>query len=488
MLALCAVCTATAAVVASSSGMRTANNDFVGSDTNCSLFVQHLNTIGPKAEQAKRVEFQCSNSSSCPREAGIACLADPHCVTYGLNSAWKESVAQLYATHWNASYQDSGWAMYASSCDEPPAWVPPSPPSPPGSCKSNMDCSLNGECNASTGICTCYAPWKTGTSFKEACNVLDIVPHPNDYVPAYGGPNRTDTIFRNQTVTSWGGNIIKGDDGLYHLWVSRMRDGEGLNSWTHDSQIDHAVAEDPMDVFDFAEVALSAEAHNASPLRARNGSYLIFHIGSGFLHHSETPNGPWLPLPGINCNNPAPMIHSNGSFFCGCNNGDFQIYRCDDPFEARWEFVTSMQFPDAWSQPSQFMRSEDPYLWMDTRHNWHILAHRYDYRDGWPANPNQTEPVLVSGHGFSRNGIDWHFNIAEQPYNATITFENGTRQFFSTFERPHLVFDDAGEPTHLVNGVSPYWTNPGMAGACDGCVIAAVCTEIVASSRRVDVS
>ena len=41
------------------------------------------------------------------------------------------------------------------------------------------------------------------------------------------------------------------------------------------------------------------QAHNASPLRARNGSTLLFHIGDGgvkengssFLHHSESPGG-----------------------------------------------------------------------------------------------------------------------------------------------------------------------------------------------------
>ena len=52
-----------------------------------------------------------------------------------------------------------------------------------------------------------------------------------------------------------------------------------------------------------------------------------------------------------------------------------------------------------------------------------------------PINPGQTMPVLVSGHGFSLDGVTWHFNIAEQPYNPWVTFANGTRQNYSTFER-----------------------------------------------------
>ena len=105
------------------------------------------------------------------------------------------------------------------------------------------------------------------------------------------------------------------------------------------------------------------------------------------------------------------------------------------------------------------------YLWG----NFHLLAHNYDYRDGWPVNPNQTMPVLVSGHGFSTDGVKWQFNSAEQPYDAVVRFENGTAQHFSTFERPHLLFNDRQQPTHLVNGVSPYWQPPGAAGPCDKC-------------------
>ena len=89
-----------------------------------------------------------------------------------------------------------------------------------------------------------------------------------------------------------------------------------------------------------------------------------------------------------------------------------------------------------------------------------MIAHRYDYRDGYPPNPNQTMPVLVSGHGFSADGVEWRFNSAQQPYDAKITFVNGTVQQFSTWERPHLVFDKGGAPTHLVNGVQPYWMGP----------------------------
>jgi hypothetical protein len=86
----------------------------------------------------------------------------------------------------------------------------------------------------------------------------------------------------------------------------------------------------------------------------------------------------------------------------------------------------------------------------------------------WPA--DYVDANVNVQHGFSEDGEDWLFNVAEQPYNASITFANGTTQHFSTFERPHLLFNaQTGQPTHLVNGVSPYWDPPGAEGPCDHC-------------------
>ena len=84
-----------------------------------------------------------------------------------------------------------------------------------------------------------------------------------------------------------------------------MADSRGLDSWTGSSEIHHAVADDPMDVFKKEDTVLPQEAHNASPLRAPNGSFLLFHIGNGgdgkhdFLHAADSPKGPWVGLPSI---------------------------------------------------------------------------------------------------------------------------------------------------------------------------------------------
>ena len=107
-------------------------------------------------------------------------------------------------------------------------------------CETDTDCSLNGVCTGPSGRqrCVCDSPWKDATT--EACSVLDVLPHPDDYVPAYGGP-RTDTAFHDQNLTSWGGNIVLGDDGKYHLFVSAMDGGGGLNVWGHGANANGAI-------------------------------------------------------------------------------------------------------------------------------------------------------------------------------------------------------------------------------------------------------
>ena len=353
-------------------------------------------------------------------------------------------------------------------------------------CSSNLDCSLNGVCSPASAACVCDAPWKD--SPQEACSVLDVLPHPDDYVPAYGGgPARRSTAWGRQSITSWGGNILRGGgDGKYHLYVSTMDQGKGLSSWGSESRVDHAVADDPMDQFTLVSTALPKEAHNAAPIKTPNGTYVIFHVGgtnssTSLAHYGLGADGPWHPLGNrftpagapLNCNNPAPVLLANGSALVLCSVGGYALYHTSDLFHGKgWRKVLDLTLPAAWSEPRPYGHGkayEDPFLWQDARGNLHLLHHLYDFRNGYPPNPAAPHPIQVSAHAFSAPPFhDWRFNMGAQPYDAQITFRNGTKQLFSTWERPHLVLDpETRAPTHLVTGVQSYYDGP--RGACDGC-------------------
>lgn len=119
----------------------------------------------------------------------------------------------------------------------------------------------------------------------------------------------------------------------------------------------------------------------------------------------------------------------------------------------------------AWTD-GHYLKVEDAFLWQDSNNNWHVLTHRYDYRDGYPPNPNQTNPELVAGHAYSPDLATWYLS-PEPPFDSSITFVNGRKQYFATMERPHLVFDN-GVPTHVIHGVSPIWDQYGApCNVCD---------------------
>ena len=80
---------------------------------------------------------------------------------------------------------------------------------------------------------------------------------------------------------------------------------------------------------------------------------------------------------------------------------------------------------------------EDPFLWIDTRGNWHALYHFV----------NGPTP---GGHACSRDGRVWS-NVTAA-YGQSRPVGNGTVSYGA--ERPKLLFDAAGAPTHLYNGGS----------------------------------
>ena len=216
-----------------------------------------------------------------------------------------------------------------------------------------------------------------------------------------------------------------------------------------------------MGVFVFRDVAVPREAHNAAPIVAPNGSFLIFDI-YGFLYASESLDGPWrhVATSAIHCNNPAPMFLPNGTAVVACHNGGIYLFACDDLFgRAPWRPLGgALAFPVEWGgNDSPYLHVEDPFLYVDRRGHWHLIFHRYDLRNGYSPNATASNPLLVSGHAFSLDGWNWHYNVVQQPYDSVIRFANGTAQPTSTFERPHLLFDDNKTAMHLISGVAPYF-------------------------------
>ena len=341
-------------------------------------------------------------------------------------------------------------------------------------CLSDLDCSLNGLCTISTGICTCQSPW-----LGSNCGLLGTLPTTVGAAYGFGTPFE---------VSSWGGNAIYDNKTkLYHLYLSEMAGtGCGLHVWGFQSTVVHATSTTPGGSYTKQSTVIPAQAHNPHVI-VYDGIYYIFHIGQGTgtatpacnetgpgpfgpttdqtspsktkdsvshahtvdggseIHQSSSPFGPFTPvatsLPV--CNNPSPFIHPNGTLFVACNNPPWSLHRSAGGPAGPWVTVaTGLGSEEYW---------EDPFLWVDQNGYFHILAHVWS-PEPYPINP-------ISAHTFSKDGVHWTASPT-QPYNNTVLRAGGTKQTFATLERPKFLWADPSDPfrpTHLFNGAAPYW-------------------------------
>ena len=56
---------------------------------------------------------------------------------------------------------------------------------------------------------------------------------------------------------TWGGSVIKGDDGTYHMFVMHLVDHCGIQCYQTNGQVLHATASQPEGPFDVKGVAIT---------------------------------------------------------------------------------------------------------------------------------------------------------------------------------------------------------------------------------------
>ncbi|GAB3651537.1 hypothetical protein GCM10028791_20410 [Echinicola sediminis] len=96
----------------------------------------------------------------------------------------------------------------------------------------------------------------------------------------------------------WGGSVVKGEDGRYHMFYSRWPAGEDHEKfsvgWLIDSEIAYAVSDYPDHGFEFVKVVLRGRAQEGHPeawdaqsvhnphIKIFEGKYYLYHTGSRY--------------------------------------------------------------------------------------------------------------------------------------------------------------------------------------------------------------
>lgn len=378
-------------------------------------------------------------------------------------------------------------AHYTSGSIQGPA--PPAPPAPPPfTCQDSWNCSLAGECK--DGVCVCDKPW-TGSD----CSQLSFKPAP---ISSCGKACAYHAM--DEKNTSWGGSVIKGEDGKYYMATAEMANGCGLGSWTTNSQVAMAVASTPEGPYVKQQVVVPPWSHNPQIVRAIDGTFLIFTLGNGTshgqmkhcsksghlaaapehytsteeeaarevrgrgssnksvgftIHYAKSLKGPWnawnATIPNFRSEdnmdnwNPAPVVLPDGRI---------RIMVHTDPKPWAGEVIIEAEH---WQGP--YMRitddvmgycskcQEDPFMWVDKRGHWHALVHKMFDPAGSSPIPS---PGWAGGLIFSKDGLVW--SEMKRCYSTNIKLENGEMLVTKRRERPKLIFDSNGIPTHLTNG------------------------------------
>lgn len=359
----------------------------------------------------------------------------------------------------------------------------------PQSCSSDADCSYNGICLRTTSLCECSAEW-TG----DRCQTLKLAPA----LSRDAGLRARD---EDRNTSTWGGSVLLDDDGeTLHMWAAEMLNHCGIDSWTTNSHIIHAVCRksngtkrDACTRFERIGEVWPAFSHEPNVVRAPTGEWIMYFTasqnisgpqppvctacsngrtsascngsaaGSGptYMTWSHSPFGPWRTPQRLFFDqkekidmdtNLAVVVLSNGSVVgIGRTGGPptgivarlVSAEHWRDPSSYRMR-VDEMLFPD--THIMNYAGVEDPFLWIDANGVFHAVFHNQIQND---------DERLCGGHAFSVDGTrNWTFTGTA--WSNTVHFEDGTSYAFSRRERPHLIFADKSDPfriTGLSTGV-----------------------------------
>jgi hypothetical protein len=282
----------------------------------------------------------------------------------------------------------------------------------------------------------------------------------------------------------WCGAPIRGEDGRYHLFASRVPKEVVFHPhWLFRSEIVRAESETPVGPYRFAEVALpprggdffdARSTHNPH-IRKVGETFLLLYMGTNYdgptptpqapevwrsprylatwarkrigLATSQSVHGPWKRLDtpliewdSIATTNPSLCPLPDGSFLLAYksrkeNLGQLQVGIAHAPhYTGPWK-----RQPTPWLFRGQPAHVEDPFLW---------------YEDGRVQALMKDMTGEICGEKFagvhvtSADGLQWDFDRATLAYRREVRWSDGrtTRQGF--LERPQLLIQN-GVPTHL---------------------------------------
>lgn len=225
----------------------------------------------------------------------------------------------------------------------------------------------------------------------------------------------------------WGGNIVKGDDERYHLFVCGWRENSarGHMEWGR-SHVFHAVSDSKHGPF--VVIDSIGRGHNPEIYRLADGRYVLYVIDGRYV--AKNLNGPWeygkfeFDTRGKKVSDG----YSNMSF-CRRPDGQFmmvtrggEIWTSKDGL-GKWRMLTERVYPKIEG------RFEDPVIWRDSV-QYHLIVNDWLGR--------------IAYYMRSADGIKWVTDPGEAYTPGIARHKDGTSEEWFKYERIKIFQDEYG--------------------------------------------
>lgn len=245
--------------------------------------------------------------------------------------------------------------------------------------------------------------------------------------------------------TYWGGKIIKGEDGKFHMYPCRWSENHprGHRAWTH-AEIVHAVSDQSLGPYKV--VGVLGTGTNPSVYQKADGMYVVYAFcrtegrSLNYFYQAKTLDGPWAlgayeedlrSRPGAysHAANCAFAMREDGAYLKVDKKGTMYFSKTGT---SKWYGVgTGQVFPP---KPNPGDLYEDPALWFDGI-QYHMITHNYLQ---WQAY-----------HMRSKDGVKWVKDPGLGYGDANVVYEDGTTNTWYRYERVMVLQDELGRPMQI---------------------------------------
>ncbi len=259
----------------------------------------------------------------------------------------------------------------------------------------------------------------------------------------------TDNGMEDAVRSYWGGNIVKGDDGRYHMYIAGWLENSsrGHATWSSGSRIYHIVADNPCGPYTY--VSDIGAGHNPEIYKTGD-TYVIYKISSLGYYKSKTLGDTWekgeyefdlrgrILIAGDNretsLSNCTFAKRQDGSFVMMDRGGSVWISR--DGLQDPWHQIT-----DKTTYSGNRRYYEDPVIWRDHL-QYHMIVNDWNARKAYYNRSLDGRTWIVEA------GTAYSADETQYPRIFSV-HADGTEERWHKYERPKVLQDNIGRAEYI---------------------------------------